>query len=200
MTIQQTKKSKYNEDKKPIIIDVINAISKLNHSFTVLDVQQYLKFHNGIRCSYELIRCVMKSDLKLSYKKTKYKQYLNENLLQAKTNEYKSNFRNSYNEDSSVFYVDEVGFSSNQHPLYSWSKKGVKTYIPSKIDIKNRKNKSVCSCISSNGEIKYLIRDKPYEKTSFLEFLVSLNLKPHSLLVMDNVSFSSFKRCSCLLC
>ena len=115
LTIQQTKKSKYNEDKKPIIIDVINAISKLNHSFTVLDVQQYLKFHNGIRCSYELIRCVMKSDLKLSYKKTKYKQYLNENLLQAKTNEYKSNFRNSYNENSSVFYVDEVGFSTKSN-------------------------------------------------------------------------------------
>ena len=179
-------KSKCNEDKKPVI-------SKINHSFSVSDVQQYLKSHLGIICSYELIRCVMKTDLKLSYKKTKYKHYLNEQLLLTKTKIFKTQFRDNFNESISIFYVDEVGFSSNQLPLYSWSKKGVKTYISSKIDTKNRKNKSVCSCISNKGEIKYSIRDKPYEKLSFIEFLKSLQMKTFSILVMDNVSFHHSK-------
>ena len=193
LTHDEKKKNKSNEDNQPVIIDTINFISKTNHSFSIRDIQQHLKCKLGITCSYELIRCVIKNKMKFSYKKTKYAYYIDQNILKQKTDAFKTQFKAKYNINSPIYFIDEVGFSSKQLPLYSWSKKGVKTYVSTKLNNKTKKNKSVCACISFNGQIKYSIQNTPYETNTFLEFIKSLNLRPNSILIMDNARFHHAK-------
>lgn len=159
----------------PIIIDTIQLISKINPFYNIYDVQLYLKNLN-INCSYNLIRCVMRKDLKLSYKKTKLANYLNDKLLKEKTAFFCSQFKNLFNTTSFIASIDEVGFSSNLNPLHAWSEKGKRNYIKNKLDIKNRKNKSVCTCITSDGKLNYTVSTTPYNKISFLDFIIYLKI------------------------
>ena len=177
----------------PIIIDTINLISKINPFYNIYDVQIYLKSKLNIICSYQLIRCVIHKNLKLSYKKTKFANYINDNLLKEKTTLFCSQFKKLYKHDSFIASIDEIGFSSKLNPLYAWSEKGKRTYIKNKINNKTRTNKSVCTCITSDGNVKYNISLVPYNKTLFLSFLKSLKLPKNTILLMDNVCFHHSK-------
>lgn len=52
-----------------------------------------------------------------------------------------------------------------------------------------RKNTSVIAAISKRGLLNYKSQNKPFEKSSFPEFLKHLKLPPRTTLLMDNVSF-----------
>ena len=94
---------------------------------------------------------------------------------------------------NNIIPIDEIGFSKRLNPLYSWSVRGKTKYIKNKIvSVKNR-NISVCSCITSNGDIKYDISNKPFNRESFLSFLQNLNFPKGTILLIVNVSFHHSK-------
>lgn len=176
------KKSTHNN---PLIIQLIKDILSEHPLITINDIQKRLNF----MCSYNLIRCIMKKELNLSYKKTKYQQFTNKSRLKEQTNLFCSDFKNTYNSNKLIACIDEVGFSSMLYPLYSWSKKGETLRHQIKLDTKNIKNKSVCSCITSAGNMTYKINNSPYNKESFLSFIKTLKLPKHTLIFLDNVRF-----------
>lgn len=185
---------KKNDNRIPVIIDTIKLISKINFSFTINDILLYLKNKLDIFCSYQLVRCVIKNKMNMSYKKTKYANFINEESLKYKTNLFHTQFKNTFDPNNYfIASIDEIGFSSDLNPIYSWSTKGQRTYVKNKLDNKNRKNKSVCSCITSDGNIRYNCSLLPYNKISFLEFLKSLDLPHNTIILMDNVSFHHSK-------
>ena len=176
----------------PIIIDSINLISNLNYSYTINDVQIYIYKHLGIKCSYQLIRTVMRNKMNLSYKKTKYFNFMNEKLLIEKTKLFHDQFKKLF-KGKLIASIDEVGFSSKVNTIYSWSDKGKRTYIKNKIESGKRINKSVCCCITSSGKISYNCKSSPYNKISFITFLKSLKLPSNTVILLDNVSFHHSK-------
>uniref|UniRef100_A0A6C0E1T8 Tc1-like transposase DDE domain-containing protein n=1 Tax=viral metagenome TaxID=1070528 RepID=A0A6C0E1T8_9ZZZZ len=184
---------KNNKNKIPLIIDAIRIVYKMNIYFTIKDVIDYVKKKMNINVSYKLVRCLLIKDMNLSYKKCKYSNYVNENKLKLKTIEFHNLFKKQYNTDSLLVSIDEIGFSKRLNPLYSWSVRGKTKYIKNKIvSVKNR-NISVCSCITSNGDIKYEISNKPFNRESFLSFLQNLNFPKGTILLIDNVSFHHSK-------
>ena len=128
----------------------------MNIYFTIKDVIDYVKKKMKINVSYKLVRCLLKKDMNLTYKKCKYSNYVNEYKLKLKTIEFHSLFKKHYN-NNLVVSIDEIGFSKRLNPLYSWSSKGKTKYIKNKIESVKNRNTSVCSCITSDGDIKYEI-------------------------------------------
>lgn len=185
------KKSKYHN--LPLIIDSIKLILNLNPFFTISEIQSHLQKTCNLTCSYSLIRTVMRKNINLTYKKVKYANFLNENSLKQKTIDFHNTFKNKIKSVNFIASIDEVGFSSNNNPLRSWSCKGKPNYIQNKIDIKNRKNKSTCACISSDGNITYNTISNPYNKISFLNFFKTLKLPKNTLILIDNINFHHSK-------
>ena len=134
----------------------------------------------------------MKNNLILSYKKNKFRNYINFKLREEKTILFKNIFK-SLQPNTFLAFIDEVGFNCNMKPLYSWSTKGKIQHLNIKLDNKNTKNKSVCACITLNGDIKYRIQNTPYTKSSFINFLKTLNLPVNTLILLDNVRFHHSK-------
>jgi len=184
---------KQNNIHTPIIINTIQLIHTINPFYTIFDVQKYLKDKLNINCSYQLIRCIIKNKMNLTYKKIKYRNYLNLNSLKEKIFLFRSDFKSLLATNNLIACIDEVGFNSNIKPLYSWSKKGKPNYIINKLDTQNRKNKSTCSCIISNGDINYKTQLVPYNKISFIDFLTTLKLPSKTIILLDNVSFHHSK-------
>ena len=59
--------------------------------------------------------------------------------------------------------------------------------------MKQNKNKSVCCCITSKGDITYIPKTTPYNNISFLKFLKRLKLPRNTIFVLDNVRFHHAK-------
>ena len=182
-----------NKTKVPLIIHSIRLIYKMNVFFTIKDVIDYVKNKLNINVSYNLVRNLLLKDMNLTYKKCKYANYVNEDKLKIKTVEFHHLFRKYYNMNNLVVSIDEIGFSKRVNPLYSWSIKGKTKYIKNKIDSVKNRNTSVCSCITSNGDIKYEISNKPFNRESFLSFLQNLDFPKGTILLIDNVSFHHSK-------
>jgi transposase len=190
---ENVKKYKYkNKNKVPLIIDSIRIVYKMNIYFTIKDVIDYVKKKMKINVSYKLVRCLLKKDMNLTYKKCKYSNYVNEYKLKLKTIEFHSLFKKHYN-NNLVVSIDEIGFSKRLNPLYSWSSKGKTKYIKNKIESVKNRNTSVCSCITSDGDIKYEISNKPFNRELFLSFLQNLDFPKGTILLIDNVSFHHSK-------
>jgi len=188
----ENKKCK-NKTRIPLIIDSIRLIYKMNVFFTINDVIDYVKKKLNIRVSYNLVRNLLLKDMNLTYKKCKYSNYINEHKLKLKTVEFHHLFRTKYDTNNLVVSVDEIGFSKRMNPLYSWSTKGKTTYIKNKINSVKNRNTSVCSCITSTGDLKYEISNKPFNRESFLSFLQKLDFPKGTILLIDNVSFHHSK-------
>ena len=174
------------------IIEHIEYLLKIDMFSTINDIKKYLKAQN-INCSSELIRCLMKKHLKMSYKKCKYANFTNEEKLKEQTITHHLLMTKLYNENTDrntlfIASIDEVGFCSRSMPLYGWFKKGEKVCIPNKLK-KDRKNKSVCACITTEGRVYYDIKDTPFTTDFFLQFLKTLNLPKHAIVLVDNVNF-----------
>ncbi len=175
----------------PVIIDIITVYLKQNIYATVQDIQNHIFTKLKLKCSHYLIRLIMKK-LNLTYKKTKFSYYLDKNLLYSKTKQFITDFKNIQNSPLTVF-LDEVGFSSKINPLKSWSIKGQKTYINIKHNTSDRKNKSVCSYITSNGIIKYHISNNPFTTQLLLDFIKTFDFPINTTIIFDNVSFHRSK-------
>jgi transposase len=189
-TLQKNKKENKNT---PVIIDTINLIHSINPFYTILDIQKHLKNKLKIDCSYQLIRCIMKYEMNLSYKKIRYRNYLNNELLEKKIKLFRSEFKTLTINNPLIACIDEIGFNSNMNPIYSWSKKGKPNHIKNKLDVKNRQNKSTCTCITSTGNINYKTQNIPYNKISFIDFLSTLELPSNTIVLLDNVRFHHSK-------
>lgn len=87
-----------------------------------------------------------------------------------------------------VVCIDECGFSTRRPGnLYGYAPRGDRLVIQQKTI--PSKNTSVIAAITHRGILAYKSQNKPFEKTSFLEFLKQLKLPPKTTLLMDNVSF-----------
>lgn len=181
------------KNKLPLIIDSIRVIYKMNIFFTINDVIVYVKNKLNINVSYNLVRNLLLKEMNLTYKKCKYANYVNEHKLKLKTFEFHNLFKKQYNVNNLLVSIDEIGFSNRLNPLYSWSTKGKTKYIKNKIDYVKNRNTSVCSCITSNGDIKYEISNKSFNRESFLSFLKKLDFPKGTIILMDNVSFHHSK-------
>ncbi len=180
--------------KLPLIINAIELTLKLNPFFTVNDIKLHLKNSCNIDCSPSLIRTIMKKHMNLVYKNPKFIPCPNEKVIKDKTKTFCNDFNlliNKYN-IKNIVSIDEIGFSSRVRPLKAWYKKSHINYIKYKPNV-NSINKSVCSCITSNGNISYKIQNNPYTKITFLDFLKTLNLPKNTIILLDNVSFHHSK-------
>lgn len=183
---------KIENDKNPNkqnIIKVIKEVLIYNPLFTIKEIQKFLNFEY----SYDLIRNIMKNELKMTFKKTKWQQYTNLEKLKEQTNNFCSEFKKKYNSKKIIASIDEVGFSSRMYPLFSWSTKGKKIHNKIKLDTKNMKNTSVCSCITNEGNITYDTNSSSYNKNSFLSFMKKLDLPINTIILIDNVRFHHSK-------
>ena len=184
-------KYKNNKNKHiQIISNIAKLILEINPFFTINEILKIITETHNIECSYSLLRCILIKELKFSYKKIKYAHYTNEKVLKEKQNKFCYDFKKIYKPDSLVAFVDDVGFNHRINPLYAWSAKGKETRIKIKIGTaKQNKNKSVCCCITSKGDITYIPKTTPYNNISFLKFLKRLKLPRNTIFVLDNVRF-----------
>lgn len=180
--------------KLPLIINAIETILKL-HPFSSVDhIKTHINNFCKIKCSSSLIRTVMKKHMNLVYKNPKFIPCPNEKMIKDKTTIFCDEFTKLINKHPTqkIVSLDEVGFSSRVRPLKAWYKKSKINYIKYKPNI-NSINKSVCSCVTSTGDIIFNIQDKPYTKITFLDFLKTLNFPENTIILLDNVSFHHSK-------
>jgi transposase len=106
---------------KPIIIELINNIIKINPFYTTFEVNKHLQ-SNEIFVSNELLRLFLRKKLKYTIKKPHF--YPKVSSSEEKTKIFLNKIKNI------KFFVaiDEVGFSSNVRPLQGLSKKGERLY------------------------------------------------------------------------
>ena len=179
----------------PVIIDSIKITLKLHPFFSVNEIQNHIKNTFNINCSTNLIRVIMKTQMKLIYKKPKFINCPNENIQRNQIKTFCSKFKELNNQlhIPLIVSIDEVVFSSNSRPLKCWYEKGKINYIKIKPNI-DTKNKSSCICITTQGCIlKYKTLNHPYKTEYFLQFFKSLSLPPNTIVLLDNVSFHHSK-------
>ena len=176
----------------PLIIDIVTISLKLNPFFTIKDIQIHIKNTCNIKCSYGLVRNVIKK-MNLSYKKPKFINCPNKDNIKLKTEIFINNFKSNLKDDITIASIDEIGFSSKINPLFSWSIKGKPNYINITTPLKNRNNTSVCACVTNKNKIYYSIQNNSFNKNSFLAFLKTLELPNNSIILLDNVRFHHSK-------
>jgi hypothetical protein len=187
------RKGKY-DDVLPKIITIITTLLEVKPFVNADEMIKHIFKTTKISCSKNLIYSVMKK-IKYTCKNPKFVNYPNEERLKTQIQTFCSDFKSLNNKFNShpIVSLDEVGFSSNIRPLKIWSKRGKTKYIKVKPNI-NTKNKSVCVCVTSDGNISnYKISDKPYTKIIFLEFLKSLSFPENTIILLDNVRFHHSK-------
>ncbi len=187
-------KNIYNKKEKiisklPLIIDLIKSVLSCFPFYSVKDIQKHINKTLNLSCSYSLIYTIMKKHVKLSYKKIKYQNFLNKDILNNKISLFKHDFSKLKLISNNFVFIDEIGFNDSIKPIYSWSEKGKKLYIEHKINTKSRNNKSVCSYITNEGKISYCISNIPYNKNILIEFMKTFNFPKNTIIIMDNVSF-----------
>jgi len=187
-------KKEKRDIKLPLIINSIETILKLQQFSSVDEIKTYIKNFCKINCSNSLIRTVMKKHMNLVYKNPKFIPCPNEKMIKDKTKIFCDEFIKLINKNLKQTNVslDEVGFSSRVRPLKAWYKKSKINYIKYKPNV-NSINKSVCSCVTSKGNIIFNIQNKPYTKITFLNFLKTLNFSENTIILLDNVSFHHSK-------
>jgi transposase len=176
----------------PLIIDIVTISLKLNPYFTISDIQTHINKTCKIKCSYGLVRNVIKN-MNLTYKKPKFINCPNKDNIKLKTELFINTFKNNLKDDTVIASIDEIGFSSKFNPLFSWSTKGKPNYINITTPLKDRNNTSVCACITNKGKIYYTIQNGSFNKQSFFTFFKSLNLPENSIILLDNVRFHHCK-------
>jgi transposase len=191
-------KNIYNKKEKiisklPLIIDLIKTVLSYFPFYTVKDIQKHINKTLNLTCSYSLIYTIMKKHVKLSYKKIKYQNFLNKDILNNKISLFKHEFSKLKLISNNFVFIDEIGFNDSIKPIYSWSEKGKKLYIDHKINTKSRNNKSVCSYITNEGKISYCISNIPYNKNILLDYMKTFNFPKSTIIIMDNVSFHHSK-------
>lgn len=106
-------------------------------------------------------------------------------------NEFKESFlASNYDE---IVCIDETGFCNIGNPVYGYFQRGKQPTIPSN---KSRVKRNIVMAITSNDVIDFTISQKPYNSTTFLQFIESLIPKlPQTTkyLLMDNVAFHRSK-------
>ena len=111
----------------PLIIDIVTISLKLNPYFTISDIQTHINKTCKIKCSYGLVRNVIKN-MNLTYKKPKFINCPNKDNIKLKTELFINTFKNNLKDDTVIASIDEIGFSSKFNPLFSWSTKGKPNY------------------------------------------------------------------------
>lgn len=178
---------------EPVIIDIIKTAFLFNPFSTVQEIRDIVNKKCNHNYSYNLIYLVMKK-MKLSYKKNKIKNYINRELLVSKTNLFCDTFKELYNENTMVVALDEVGINKNLTPIRSWSPIGKPHCIQNKI-ITQKRNKSICSYITSRGKIEYNISDTPFNTVKLLEVFKTFDFPKNTIILMDNVAFHKSNVC-----
>ena len=169
--------------------NLVNFLEEFGFSFFSVSIGRHLFLKkDSFYFMILILKLIENFDIVNSLKEKENKNYIGKFLEKI------SNiFKKQYNTDSLLVSIDKMGFSKRLNPLYSWSVRGKTKYIKNKIvSVKNR-NISVCSCITSNGDIKYEISNKPFNRESFLSFLQNLNFPKGTILLIDNVSFHHSK-------
>lgn len=189
-SVNSTRIDIFSKNKKiQCITPIIKSLLEKNNFLTVKDITDILSKQYKLKCSYGLIRSIIKIHLNLSYKKIKYSNYTNITKLKDQTNYFIERFKNQY-VNNLIISIDEVGFNTRFNPIYGWSLKGQKIRCLYKLDTgKNFKNKSVCCCITSQGELIYEIKNCAYNNILFLDFLKKLNYPENTIILLDNVRF-----------
>jgi len=179
----------------PVVIDVLNAFLKTHIIHDVGMVREEINKRCGIIPSNELIRLFIKKNYNLRYKKPRFYPMPCEKTLLDKTDEFIQQMKRTYtnNKEHTFVSIDEVGFSSNTRPLKGWFEKGKEYHIRWKPSSKDKKRKSCCCSISSEGTFSFQKIEGHYTTSSFLSFLHSQNYPYGSVILMDNVRFHHSK-------
>lgn len=186
----ENKKTRNSKVKKtqPIISSEIKYYLESNPYTRIKNIQKHINKKFKTKLSYYVIYCIVKNT-NLSLKKSKTQYYSNIDRLNKLTNEFITQFKNLYNEETLIVSIDETYIDKNSNPTYAWSKIGEKKRIPKRVICNYKRKISICSAITSNGDKFHHSKYKAYNSETFLQFIKSLDLPTNSILLMDNASF-----------
>ena len=100
------------------------------------------------------------------------------------------------NDNSEKINLDDLYEKKKQHDINTlniYNKILGRIHNKIKLDTKNMKNTSVCSCITNEGNITYETNSSSYNKNSFLSFMKKLDLPINTIILIDNVRFHHSK-------
>jgi transposase len=107
--------------------------------------------------------------------------------------EYATRFLEIMSRRSSIFFIDESGFSCSMRASYGRSERGTPCVV--RVPNIRTKNFSVCAAIGFNSLLCFEVLDRAYNSGHFLTFIQSLIQKlaanniANAILIADNVAF-----------
>ena len=193
-TISRWLKSPYNKTyskrrklKFEQVIDII-LLTVQNTPLTTLNrLQSIIKHNLNLDVSKELIRIVLvKSEQ--SWKKAHF--YTMSKSTVERVNEF-IKLRDQYIQENRLFVLtDEVSFGRNGIQVYGWCKKGQRLIMrPDKPNI----TKTAMVAITNNELLQKQFIKGSCNSFLFLDFIKSLSIPEHSVLIMDNAAIHRSK-------
>lgn len=168
-------------NKSEMIMDIVKTTINTDPFIIVEQLCVLIKDNLKINVSKELVRIIIKR-LGITRKKAKF--YNKSKNLYELVNKF-INKRNHYIQEGRTFIsIDETSFGKNGIQIYGYNKKGERLLIQKKISYS--KTMTVVTAITNN---ELLYKEKHTGSCNaliFLDFLKSLNLPKHSVIVMDN--------------
>lgn len=176
--------------KSDMIVDIVKSTIQCNPLTSISQLQIMLSESISISVSKQLIRTVIKS-FGFSRKKARFcGRPANQS---SKIQEFISKRNDVISRDKYIVSIDETSFGRHSYDhVMGYSPVGTPLYISKKLP--RMTTTSVVACMSANGMVGMSsIVNKSFDTTSFLEFLITLNLPRNTVIFLDNVSFHHSK-------
>lgn len=174
--------------KSEIIIDIIKLTIKNNPFVSLIALRSIILNTLKIQVSKELIRTAL---VKNGFVKKKAYQYGKRKDQENIVNQF-INTRNKYlQEGRNIVAIDETSFGRNGIETKGYVTKGTKLIV----DKKNPTlvSKSMVCAVTQDALLHKVIKKGSFNKTSFLDFIKSLDLKANTVVLLDNVKFHHCK-------
>lgn len=178
---------------KPIILSeamklYIQQLIFSNPSLKCIDIAQKVNKVFNTQISRQLVHIVLKK-LNFSYKRIRKRG------KSAKKSELTKTFINtmvSVPNNVEVISIDESGFDQRAHPLYGYAPKGKQAIL--EYDTSNDRNHySLIMAISSKGTKRFCIQKDTVDSNTFYDFIRSIRIPKHAVVIMDNASIHKSK-------
>jgi transposase len=179
-SIERQKREKKNT-KSLCIMDIVIEMVNLKPEITLKQIQSSIEEQINLRVSKELIRLIMKK-YNISRKKIRYYGECKDLAMKTKTFMIQRNLLLS--QSKKFVSIDETSFGRHHRVVYGYSKKGNRIY-KRKAYARVTTQSALC-CLDQNGNIRYELVYGGVNSDSFYDFIISLNLEPSTVVILDN--------------
>lgn len=181
----QKKRKTFKSDE---IVPIIRSSVICNPFVSTRQLKKIIHNVLDIDVSLELVRTVIK---KLGYTRKKAKKFSNPPHLSELTNTFLQKRKEYLRKGKRFLSIDETSFGRNGIVTTGYSMKGTRLYVEKKTP--TLVSLSSLACVSSNGWIKIHTRKGSFNSQTFLDFLTTLPLTSHDVILLDNVRFHHSK-------